>query len=144
MKYIYKTYNCFLCCRSIPQRDLEHMNRIMEQDVMVHGVYDVKCVEIGNGEVRRVRDAGINFILLWEIIYFIFPCCINQGLYKVIPVIATKSYLVILFDRSYKKSYFLDIFSKKSYFLYSPPSRWNIHKKLNMQKICVLMCSLGS
>ena len=30
----------------------------------------------------------------------------------------TKSYLVILFDRSYKKSYFLDIFSKKSYFSY--------------------------
>jgi len=58
--FIIQTNVKLLLGRSIPQRDLEHMNRIMEQDVMVHGVYDVKCVEIGNGEVRYKAEVDFD------------------------------------------------------------------------------------
>ncbi|KAF2367247.1 Cation efflux protein [Trinorchestia longiramus] len=46
--------------RSIPQRELLHMNRIMEQDVMVRALHDVKGIDMGTGLVRYKAEVDFD------------------------------------------------------------------------------------
>lgn len=38
--------------RSIPKEKLEHINNVIESDVMIRAIYDVKGIEMGNNLIR--------------------------------------------------------------------------------------------
>lgn len=46
--------------RSIPQHELQHMNRIMEQDVMIRALHDVKGIDMGTGIVRYKAEVDFD------------------------------------------------------------------------------------
>lgn len=61
---IYKPNNNFTLStrayRSISQRELERMNRLMEQDVMIRALHDVKGIDIGTGLVRYKAEVDFD------------------------------------------------------------------------------------